>query len=55
MARRIDVANKEVTLTSTENTADTYTGTTGSAGGCTIKNIIEGTYHMSIERFQTGS
>ena len=42
-----DVANKEVTLTSTENPADTYTATTGSAGGCTIKKIKEGTYSVN--------
>ena len=43
-----DVANKEVTLTSTENPADTYTATTGSAGGCTIKNIKTGVYSVKI-------
>ncbi|WP_305554629.1 hypothetical protein [Methanobrevibacter sp. V74] len=41
-----DVASKTVTLTDGVNT---YTGTTGSAGGCTIKNILEGTYHVSVE------
>lgn len=42
------MANKEVTLISTENPVDVYTATTGSAGGCTIKNIKTGVYSVKI-------
>jgi lipopolysaccharide export system protein LptA len=36
------VASATVTITSIDGTE--YTGTTGSAGGCTISNVPEGNY-----------
>ena len=39
--------NVDVTLSDTENT---YTGKTGSAGGCTISNVPEGTYNVTANK-----
>ena len=39
--------NVDVTLSDTENN---YTGKTGSAGGCTISNVPEGTYNVTATK-----
>ena len=41
-----DIANKTLTLKS--DSLGEYSSTTGSAGGCTVKNIKAGTYTVSI-------
>ncbi len=40
--------NVDVTLTDTED--NEYTGKTGSAGGCTISNVPEGTYNVTATK-----
>ena len=39
--------NVDVVLTDTENE---YSGKTGSAGGCTISNVPEGTYNVTATK-----
>ena len=39
-----------VTLTDTEDDTKTFTGTTGSAGGCTLSNVPIGTYTVTASK-----
>ena len=41
------IGSAVVTLTDSTDSDKTYTGTTGSAGGCTITNVPEGTYNVT--------
>ena len=41
-----DISSKLITLQSGD---DTYSATTGSAGGCTVKNIKAGQYDVTID------
>lgn len=42
------IENASVTLTDTTDSTKTFTGTTGSAGGCTLTNVPVGTYGVSV-------
>ena len=42
------LGNVDVVLTDTEN--NEYSGKTGSAGGCTISNVPEGTYNVTATK-----
>lgn len=44
------ISGASVTLTDTTDSSKTYTGTTGSAGGCTISNVPDGSYNVKSEK-----
>lgn len=39
-----------ITLTDTTDSTKTFTGTTGSAGGCTLSKVTLGTYTVSATK-----
>ena len=44
------ISGVSVTITDTTDETITFTGTTGGAGGCTLSNVITGTYTVSATK-----